>query len=144
MPLGSLRGDTDKLGALRKGLGRLGDHGYRYALTLVASRAIGTINRGFASSTDPNGAPWAPTVAGNKPLIRTGALQAQAARVTTTSRGLRVSLSLPYAGFHLTGTRDMPARPYLPDPHLARLPPLWRDLVEASMRAVLALYLPPP
>lgn len=38
MPLGSLKGPTDKLGQLRRGLARLGSEGYKTALTVAAGR----------------------------------------------------------------------------------------------------------
>ena len=142
MPLGSLQGDTDKLGRLRGGLQRLGSEGYKQTLALVAARAGGLIDRGFTSSSDPYGAPWAPTVAGNKPLIKTGALHAAAVRVTPTATGIKVHIPLSYAGFHLTGTSRMPARPYLPAEDFSRLPPAWRSMVEGAMGSILTIYLP--
>jgi len=142
MPLGSLVGDTDKLRKLRVGLQRLGSEGYKQTLALIAVRAGGLVARGFASSSAPDGAPWAPTVAGNKPLIRTGALQAAAVRVIPAANGIRVHIPLKYAGYHLTGTSRMPARPYLPAEDFSRLPAPWRSMIEGAMGSILTIYLP--
>lgn len=152
MPLGSLKGPTDKLGQLRRGLARLGSEGYKTALTVAAGRASSLVRKGFESGTDPGGAPWRATVRGNPPLQGpTGRLKDQASDVRPSARGLRVRTSLPYAKIHLYGGkagRDLsvtiPARPYLPETDVGRLPPPWKAMVEASMATVLKAFLPPP
>lgn len=145
MPLGSLTGDNAQLGQLRRGLQKLGSGGYKATLSLVAPRVASLVDRGFLTATDPDGAPWAPTVKGNRPLAGpTGQLRAQAAKVRPFSGGVRVRISLDYAEFHMNGTSRMPPRPYLPSTDLGRLPSAWRTVVQAAMGTILQLYLPPP
>lgn len=151
MPLGSLKGPTDTLGQLRRGLARLGSEGYKTALTVAAGRASALVRRGFESGTAPNGASWKATVRGNPPLQGpTGRLKDQASDVRPSARGLRVRTSLPYARIHLHGGEagpnrsvTIPARPYLPETDVGRLPPPWKAMVEASMATVLKTFLPP-
>lgn len=148
--LGSLTGDTDKLSALRKGLIKLGDGGFKQTLAIAAARAGGLVRGGFVSGTDPFGGAWQATVRGNPPLRGpTGALMAAAVKVRASATGLRVEIGLPYAAIHQHGGKagrnrsvQIPARPYLPPTDLSRLPGAWRAMLEGSMGTILKLYLP--
>lgn len=141
--LGTLRGDTDELSRLRRGLVGLGNGGFRQTLAIAAARAGGLVRNGFLNGTDPWGGAWLPTVRGNAPLRGpTGRLMAAAVKVRAVSVGLRVEIPLPYAAVHQYGGAHIPARPYLPPTDLSRLPGAWRTMLEGAMGTILKLYLP--
>lgn len=87
----------------------------------IGRELVESAHRRFRASVAPNGKRWLPTKAGNKPLIRTGALM-NSIRTNVTRRKMTVGSDLPYAAIHQFGgmagrgrrTR-IPARPYLMD-----------------------------
>lgn len=75
----------------------------------------------FSKSVGPNGERWRPTKAGNKPLVRTGALM-RSIDYTVSRRKMTIGSSLEYAAIHQFGGNagrggksKIPARPYLAD-----------------------------
>jgi len=75
--------------------------------------------QGFLASEDPEGNPWKPIYyRKGVPLLLTGLLMTKAVAAgsspTIDSRSLLIEVPEPkYGVFHLTGTRNMPARPWL-------------------------------
>jgi len=101
---------------------------------ISAMAALG--RQGFQQGRSPEGATWAPTRAGNPPLRRTGALE-RAVQARDTGSGFSFSVPSP-GGFHQSGTRRMPARPFLP---VRGLPARWlARLRDAALGAVARLF----
>jgi phage gpG-like protein len=93
----------------------------------------------FAAGRDPYGSAWAPLAPATRrkgrthpPLDASGRLRASVWWAPAPGAGLRLGGSPPaYGQYHLTGTRHMPARPWLP---ASGLPAAWKRMIEAAMR----------
>ena len=128
--------DLDKLLA---GLDTLADPGFMGRVSSALSDvALSKIQRGFASSTSPDGAPWAPLKhRQGQPLRDTRALQNGLSTPKSVDvGGFSIGASVPYAGFHQHGApgAKIPARPFLP---LAGLPASWRDAFNRTVSKLL-------
>ncbi len=95
------------------------------------------IRQEFATGTDPYGNAWAPlrpaTLAKGRqppPLTDTGEM-ASVTVEPAAKAGIVISLGADYSRFHQTGTRNMAARPILPD-HRG-LPDTWRRSIEDAI-----------
>lgn len=93
----------------------------RPALNDIGNELVRSAHRRFLASRGPNGAAWKATKAGNKPLIRTGALM-RSIRYDVARRKVTIGSPLPYAAIHQFGGKAgrrgqtrIPARPYLVD-----------------------------
>lgn len=108
----------------------------------VAERAAPLLNArlaaGFAGGTDPYGGGWAPLAPrtllrhGPPPLTHTGALRGSAQFAPMTN-GWRLESVPFYAEFHMSGTKRMPKRRWLPD---SGLPATWREDIQLTMTQV--------
>lgn len=94
-----------------------------------AQYCTGQIKRGIVNGVTPYGATFEALAAKTirkkghgKPLYAMGLLLAGAAAKATT-RGVSFTDGTAYGTYHLTGTADMPARPWLPT---RGLPARWR------------------
>jgi hypothetical protein len=98
----------------------------------VADAVTARLRVGFLSGVDPYGSPWAPlrpaTLAKGRhppPLTDTGKLSSGTRGKPMRGSGVAIIVpDLHYAGYHMTGTSRMAARPYLPT---KGLPATWRD-----------------
>ena len=88
------------------------------ALTVASSYLFEKTKQRFLAEVDPNGRPWAPHARdyGNPILYRTGKLF-NSLYIDQSGR-LRHTLSwdkskAPYGVYHMSGTRYMPARPFI-------------------------------
>jgi phage gpG-like protein len=131
-------GGMAALDAFIAALDRVAQDGPAAVSDAITDVAADQIADGFAGGHAPDGSGWAPTKAGNPPLHGTGALAA-AARPVSNGRGLSVSVSVPYAGFHMTGTRRMPARPFLPQ---GELPGAWEQAMNEAALDALQRFFP--
>lgn len=90
------------------------------------------IDERFEARADPSGARWEarkpPT--GTWPLLEKSGRMRKSYHVTATAAGVSVANTVPYAGFHQTGTGNMVARKVLPD---AGLPQVWRDRIDEAV-----------
>ncbi len=98
------------------------------------------IDEQFATSTDPRGVAYLKPLAGNTPIIRSGALRrGWSVRCASVADGvsLSVSNSQPYAKYLQSGTSKMAPRPLVPDS--AVFATKWRSALslawQESMRA---------
>lgn len=103
----------------------------------VAPKIRRLVTEQFNAQTSPYGAPWAPYAAssikrGRRPplLVETGRLR-RGIRVTPSQgAGITITVSAEYAGYHQTGTADMPARPIVPT---NVLPAKWRAAIKRAL-----------
>lgn len=89
----------------------------------------------FVAQTDPYGNAWAPhkpstvkELGSHSILSLTGALSNVEVK-PMSGAGIQITLGASYGAFHQTGTRNMAARPILPN---AGLPDSWSAALEAS------------
>lgn len=121
---------------LERRLGSVAKGGARASSKALADGATALARQGFRQGRSPEGATWAPTRAGNPPLRRTGALE-RAVQARDTGSGFSFSVPSP-GGFHQSGTRRMPARPFLP---VRGLPVRWlARLRDAALGAIARLF----
>lgn len=132
-------GDTARLEALMRKLGRVGDEAATAVLKSVAEEARALVVRGFAEGRSPTGAKWAPLkVRRGQPLRDTGRLQ-NSYTTKVAGRAMVVGTNTQYAPHHQFGTkRGLPARPMLPP--AGALPVRWAGAFrEAAEEALAAL-----
>jgi phage virion morphogenesis protein len=78
-----------------------------------ADVAAAGMRQHFERGAGPDGTPWAPLKRRRgRPLVKTGLLLASVG-ATAGPQGLVLSASAPYAGYHQSGTRTIPARPFV-------------------------------
>lgn len=106
----------------------------------VAEKVAKLIDDGFSSGTDPYGNAWEPladaTLARGRsePALTDSSDMREAVSVKPLAgSGIQITSSSPYSTFHQTGTRRMPARPFLPDG--GELPDEWQDAIDKSLAA---------
>lgn len=127
------------LAAFAEEIGRLGEvigQTARAAAPKLAARVAEGFKGGFA----PSGKAWAPlspsTLSRGRsapPLTDTGALSTSMRSLPGATQ-IVMSANRPYASFHQLGTKNMPARPILPE---GDLPVTWRqDLEDACIAAL--------
>lgn len=93
----------------------------------------------WRAGKDPHGRAWRPLApytvrkrgSARPILIHTGAMIAGAAVTAAAKTGLRLTLSVPYAGFHQSGTARMPARPIIP---YMGIPRSWESLIRKAIK----------
>lgn len=139
---GDLRACLEWLGSLKKTLGEL-DSLPRKLSTAAAPRLNAEFQKQFRDGKDPYGKPWAR-------LKRTG----QQSHLTESGRFKRGSRIAPMPGnrkgvrvilgklgkrgrnpiFHMTGTKTMVARKYLPT---RGMPEAWRKIIREEMKRAL-------
>lgn len=94
------------------------------------------IDERFEARAAPDGARWdarkPPT--GTWPLLEKSGRMRKEYHISATATGVAVTSNTPYAGFHQTGTKNMPARRVLPE---AGLPQTWRDQIDEAVAAEL-------
>lgn len=90
------------------------------ALDEIGDALVENVRQRFARSKGADGRAWQRTKAGNKPLVRTGALRDSVTHTVSRNK-VSIGSSLPYAAIHQFGGRAgrggmsrIPARPYLP------------------------------
>lgn len=94
------------------------------------------VRDGFARAKAPDGQRWAPLKRprpGGRVLVKTGKLAAAAPVYTVDRTGFvmdAVPRIAPYGRFHMTGTRTMVARPFLPGD--GQLSPGWSIALDAA------------
>jgi phage virion morphogenesis protein len=95
----------------------------------VASTLLRRIHTRFDTKRDPDGrswVPWAPATAEMRAAEGRGTLLQYTGRMRASlsaradSKGVYVGFGVPYAKYHETGTRRMPARPVLGAKSLSR------------------------
>jgi len=93
------------------------------------------ISKEFASETDPYGRAWARLLpqtvrrkGGDTRILRRTDAMASTVEVDPTSgSGVAITMSVPYASAHQTGTKHMVARKVLPDG--SDLPSEWKNMI---------------
>lgn len=104
-----------------------------------ALKSVGAAIRSFATESFRNASkrpsPWAPRTSGGKHplLIRTGNMRQTLAWRVAGLDTVAVGTSTPYAKYHQSGTKFMPARPFLPVMADGRLMPAAEDLVNHAV-----------
>lgn len=124
-----IRGDTPRLAELLAGLKKLP----RKAQEKVASRGgeeVGKMTRGqLRRSEDPWGVAFQPLKRGTRRPIR-GLVKGL--RIIATLESIKAQFTQPYAKFHETGTKHMPARQPLPPGD--KMPQRWQTRLVSRMR----------
>lgn len=123
-----ITGDLTGLGNLIGNLRRLSEVPSQAAREV--SDAIGAeIELQFDHGIDPYGEPWEPLAQSTldrgrspPPLTDTTEMRTGISVRPSSGAGVQITIDAPYAGFHQTGTRFMPARKVLPE---GSLPDTW-------------------
>ncbi len=142
----STSGNIHELGRLERGLTDIAGGGWKDDATIeMATEAEALVADEFASSKDPTGAAWWPTVKGNKPLIQTGAMSTSA-KGQGGGRGgtMTIQVTDPKAIWHQNGTRKdgrrhIPARKMLPVD--GAMPAGWGARMGAAAQRALVAHL---
>jgi phage gpG-like protein len=126
----SLTADLQQLDRLQAAIRRIKSTEFLLELSRdIADYMIDQVHQEFLVSRDPYGQPWAPLKrprAGlGGPLLKTARLQ-NSIRARVSRKGVTLYSNRYYSSFQQTGTRNMPARKYLPD----QLPDEWRAELE--------------
>ena len=121
------------MGDLERTLARL-DVVPRRVAELAAPGITRALQQEFARGVNPYGRKWRRLATG-KPshLTESGRLRAgsRAAPLRAGRAGVRILLGAPYAIFHQTGTRNMPARKLLPE---RGMPRAWAEALKKAAR----------
>lgn len=111
----------------------------RTILANVGEEVIHLIRDGFERESDPYGSKWAALKHRSGRILQdTGALRNSFHRKQLSSSQVTVGPAVPYARFHQSGTRYMPARKMVPDDGL---PTSWSERINAVARRAMALAL---
>lgn len=105
--------------------------------TAAAAKIKASIDDQFSRGEDPYGVAWKAlrpaTLAKGRtppPLTASGALRDSIRVTPKQGAGIEITIGVPYAGFHQTGTKNMVPRSILPDG--SELPDEWTDAIEES------------
>ena len=128
------------LAAFAEEIGRLGDV-IEQTAKAAAPKLAARVAEGFKGGFAPSGTSWAPlspsTLSRGRsapPLTDTGALSSTMRSLPGATQ-IVMSATAPYSSFHQFGTKNMPARPILPEGDA--LPQTWRqDLEDACIAAL--------
>jgi phage gpG-like protein len=124
----ALKGDFAKLDQWARRINKLADSATVTALSKnLAEEALNLVAEGFATQTDPYGQAWrAKKHSDGRAILvgRTARLRRGWKRKAFGPSGFRIGPSVPYAGFHQSGTRYMVARRMVPTKDM--LPSRWR------------------
>ncbi len=137
---GSFTGDFKKLGLLQASMARLAKVPSQLAGD-VTEKIADEIRAEFAAGQDPYGRAWAAlsqaTLTRGRfapPLTDTGDTIDSLEVKPMAGAGVSISFGTEYAGFHQTGTKNMPARQPLPT---AGFPSSWSKILsEAAEKKV--------
>jgi phage gpG-like protein len=104
-----------RLAELLKAVGKLNAPMPRRVLTQMAGDVlVDKAKECFASRSSPFGDPWAPLQnEDHSPLVRTGKMY-KSIRNESVDGAIVLVDSAPYASYQNSGTRHIPARPFLP------------------------------
>jgi hypothetical protein len=120
-----LKGDFAALERWERKFGRIGDARTAFEIADgMSDAALALVAESFGREADPFGKAWKPRkVSTNRPILRgkTNRL-VRWRKAFVNQHGYRISSTAPYAGYHQSGTRHMPARKMVPT---GRLPPKW-------------------
>lgn len=126
------------LAAALRDLGKVPSQAARQASADIA----GLIEQEFDEGLDPYGAAWealaeSTTAKGRTPppLTDERTLRDNTDAYPLSGAGIGITLGADYGIFHQTGTRNMPARPILPD---GDLPYAWRDMIDNAVQEAVA------
>lgn len=94
------------------------------------------IDSQFDQRRSPEGRPWAPRKppTGSWPLLQKTGKMRRDYHVVAKTTGVTVTNNRPYASYHQTGTRYMPARKVAPD---GALPASWSRPIDAAVATAL-------
>ena len=94
------------------------------------------VDERFEERAEPSGSAWEPRKppTGTWPILEKSGRMRKSYHVTATTTGIKVENSTKYAGYHQTGTANMPARPVLPE---GNLPADWRSRIDAAVASEL-------
>lgn len=136
-----VRGDFGKLKALRGGLARLATGKTARKVTkAIAHTALELVQEGMLAATDPYGRAWKPLKSRTgEPLRDTGRLF-NSLSMRISGGGFTLHSNVAYAGYHQTGTRTIPRRPYFPDGR--GVPRRWSREFKATADEVLEREVP--
>lgn len=133
--MSAFTGDFSKLGLLQENLRKLASVPSRIAAD-VAPQIADEIRAEFAAGQDPYGKSWeklaAATIAKGRhapPLTDSSDTIDSLEVKPSQGAGVDISFGTEYAGFHQTGTKNMPARPPLPT---GGFPPSWSKAIRAA------------
>jgi phage gpG-like protein len=149
-----IRGDYQALARMKVQIQKLGGRSVQAGLSRVLmAEALELVDEGFATSTAPDGSPWAPLkLRAGQPLRDTRRLQGSFTGVFS-ARGFRIGTNVMYAPTHQEGRTirprraqmlrwrvggrsfaakevTIPARPMLPTG--SKLPPRWKTAFDEA------------
>lgn len=113
------------LAGIRRTVRQLESPDFMRQMGLEAGRVIQRqVHKGFDEQRDPYGRPWAARKGkGSWPILHKSGKLERSISVRQGSGGVSISAASPYGIYHMTGTKYMVPRPFLPTS--AQLPPLW-------------------
>lgn len=112
-----VQGDAELLQVLSDMRGRVVNQ--RPAWDLIGAGLVANADRRFETKTDPAGSPWAPWApstararakSGRGTLLELTRMMRTSLNHQAEEDGVAIGLGRSYAGFHETGTREMPRR----------------------------------
>ncbi len=102
--------------------------------TEVSKEISKELTKEYTSGSDPYGKPWAPLKPSTlkkgrhpPPLTDTGRMKSGTKAVPLPGAGVGIVVGAPYGVYHQTGTKNMEARPILPN---KGMPAKWREIVK--------------
>lgn len=134
-------GNLGALGKLASNIAKLGEVPSR-AAPIASEKIAELIAAEFDSESDAYGNAWAAHAQGtidrwgaHAILDLFGGMRGGVAVLPQAGAGITVSFSVPYAGYHHTGTGRMPARPVMP---LNTMPAAWSAALRDATKAAYA------
>lgn len=134
----------DAIRDMLRGLSELAEGDWKAGMNKsLGAELVALVKRGFRTSTDPYGRPWAPLKQrSGKPLLRTARLRNSWMWSAGTDSGqITITNNVQYAAFHQDGTARMVQRQMFPE---ADLPPLWADRLSAVAELVVSQHVKQP